>query len=121
MDGSENLGDSSLLNKNAMLGKSKYSSVFPALKHYCRHARQQHGRRDELREAGPPWTVGTLQCNLQSINSQQKYDFSQVKEQKIMERLHRANDMIEVSNFEQALVEFNKIIFYDKNSILAPN
>ena len=33
-----------------------------------------------------------------------------------MERLHKANDMIEVSNYEQALVEFNKIIFYDKNS-----
>lgn len=33
-----------------------------------------------------------------------------------MERLHKANDMIEIGNYEQALVEFNKIIFYDKNS-----
>ena len=33
-----------------------------------------------------------------------------------MERLHKANDCIEVNNFEGALVEFNKIIFYDKNS-----
>ena len=35
-----------------------------------------------------------------------------------MERLHKANDMIEVCNYEQALVEFNKIIFYDKNSMV---
>ncbi len=33
-----------------------------------------------------------------------------------MERLHKANDCIEVNNYEGALVEFNKIIFYDKNS-----
>ena len=33
-----------------------------------------------------------------------------------MERLHKANDYIEVNNYEGALVEFNKIIFYDKNS-----
>ncbi|CDW77540.1 tetratricopeptide repeat protein 16 [Stylonychia lemnae] len=32
-----------------------------------------------------------------------------------MERLHRANDYIEVNNYEGALVEFSKIIFYDKN------
>lgn len=33
-----------------------------------------------------------------------------------MERLHKANDCIEINNFEGALIEFNKIIFYDKNS-----
>ena len=33
-----------------------------------------------------------------------------------MERLHKANDMIEINNLEAALVEFSKIIFYDKNS-----
>jgi hypothetical protein len=33
-----------------------------------------------------------------------------------MEKLHRANDMIEVNNLEGALVEFSKIIFYDKTS-----
>ena len=33
-----------------------------------------------------------------------------------MERLHKANDYIEVNNYEGALVEFSKIIFYDKNS-----
>lgn len=35
-----------------------------------------------------------------------------------MERLHRANDMIEINNLEGALVEFSKIIFYDKNSMI---
>lgn len=45
----------------------------------------------------------------------QKYDFQQVKEQKIMERLHSANDRIENDDMEGALNEFNKIIFYDKN------
>jgi hypothetical protein len=39
-----------------------------------------------------------------------------VKEQKIMERLHKANDLIEINNLEGALIEFSKIIFYDKNS-----
>lgn len=38
-----------------------------------------------------------------------------MKEQKIIERLHRANDLIEVNNFEGALVEFQKILFFDKN------
>jgi hypothetical protein len=33
-----------------------------------------------------------------------------------MERLHKANDLIEINNLEGALVEFSKIIFYDKNS-----
>ena len=32
-----------------------------------------------------------------------------------MEKLHRANDMIEINNYEGALVEFTKIIFFDKN------
>ncbi len=38
-----------------------------------------------------------------------------MKEQKIIERLHRANDLIEVNNYEGALVEFQKILFFDKN------
>ncbi len=38
-----------------------------------------------------------------------------MKEQKIIERLHRANDFIEVNNYEGALVEFQKILFFDKN------
>lgn len=38
-----------------------------------------------------------------------------------MERLHKANDLIEVNNLEGALVEFSKIIFYDKNSKLVPS
>lgn len=29
--------------------------------------------------------------------------------------MHRANDLIEVNNFEGALVEFQKILFFDKN------
>jgi tetratricopeptide (TPR) repeat protein len=33
-----------------------------------------------------------------------------------MEKLHNANNMIEVNNLEGALSEFTKIIFYDKNS-----
>lgn len=33
-----------------------------------------------------------------------------------MEKLHKANDMIEINNLEAALSEFTKIIFYDKNS-----
>ena len=32
-----------------------------------------------------------------------------------MERLHRANSFLEVNNLDCALVEFSKIIFYDKN------
>lgn len=35
-----------------------------------------------------------------------------------MERLHKANDLLEVNDLEQALCEFNKILFYDKNSKL---
>jgi hypothetical protein len=33
-----------------------------------------------------------------------------------MERLHRANDFIEINDLEGALAEFNKILFYDKKS-----
>lgn len=35
---------------------------------------------------------------------------------KIMERLHKANDLLEVNDYEGALIEFNKIVFFDKNS-----
>jgi len=45
----------------------------------------------------------------------QKFDFSKVKEEKKMEKLKRANDKIEVNDFEGALSEFSKILFYDKN------
>ena len=39
-----------------------------------------------------------------------------MKQQKIMERLQAASFHIESQNYEQALLEFAKIIFYDKNS-----
>ena len=49
------------------------------------------------------------------IVQEEKYNFADVKKKNIMERLHRANDMIEVNDLEGALTEFSKIIFYDKN------
>lgn len=33
-----------------------------------------------------------------------------------MEKLHWANDYIEEGNLEEALSQFNKILFYDKKS-----
>lgn len=35
-----------------------------------------------------------------------------------MEKLHRANDYLEEGNLEEALAQFNKILFYDKRSKL---
>ena len=39
-----------------------------------------------------------------------------MKQQKIMERLHNVSERIERHDYEGALAEFTKIIFYDKNS-----
>ena len=43
------------------------------------------------------------------------FSYTQVKEQKIMERLQAATECISRLDFEAAIVEFNKVIFYDKN------
>lgn len=42
-----------------------------------------------------------------------------MKQQKIMERLHNASERIERHDYEGAIAEFSKIIFYDKNSKIA--
>ena len=46
----------------------------------------------------------------------QKFNLADVREQKILEKLHRANDYIEINDLESALSEFSKILFFDKNS-----
>ena len=43
------------------------------------------------------------------------FSYTQVKEQKIMERLQAATECVSRLDFEAAIVEFNKVIFYDKN------
>jgi len=45
----------------------------------------------------------------------QKYEFSRIRESKILERLRKAESALEQDELEQALVEFNKVIFYDKS------
>lgn len=44
----------------------------------------------------------------------QKYDFSRVKEDKILEKLRGAEEALETDDFETALMYFNKVIFFDK-------
>ena len=41
------------------------------------------------------------------------FDFNQVKEQKIMEKLQKGTEFVEATDYESALIEFNKVIFYD--------
>lgn len=43
-----------------------------------------------------------------------RMDFNQIKEEKILEKLRRAEDALEREDLDQALVEFNKVLFYDK-------
>jgi len=43
-----------------------------------------------------------------------KYDFNRIKEDKILEKLRRAEEALEGDDLDQALVEFNKVLFYDK-------
>jgi Tfp pilus assembly protein PilF len=45
----------------------------------------------------------------------QKYEFSRIREEKILERLRKAEQALEEDDLEQALVEFNKVLFYDKS------
>ena len=45
---------------------------------------------------------------------QSKYDFNQIKEDKILEKLRRAEEALEQDDLDTALVEFNKVLFYDK-------
>ena len=42
-------------------------------------------------------------------------DFNQVKEKNILERLQSATEQVNQMNYEGALIEFNKVLFYDKN------
>ena len=46
---------------------------------------------------------------------QSKYDFNQIKEDKILEKLRRAEEALEQEDLDLALVEFNKVLFYDKS------
>ena len=43
------------------------------------------------------------------------FDFNQVKEKMIMERLQAATEQVNQMHYERALIEFNKVLFYDKN------
>ena len=43
------------------------------------------------------------------------FDFGSVKEKKIMEKLQSATDLVNKMEYEGALIEFNKVLFYDKN------
>ena len=45
---------------------------------------------------------------------QSKFDFNQIKEDKILEKLRRAEEALEQEDLDLALVEFNKVLFYDK-------
>ena len=45
---------------------------------------------------------------------QSKFDFNQIKEDKILEKLRRAEEALEQDDLDTALVEFNKVLFYDK-------
>ena len=45
---------------------------------------------------------------------QGKFDFNQIKEDKILEKLRRAEEALECDDLDTALVEFNKVLFYDK-------
>ena len=46
---------------------------------------------------------------------EQKYDFNRIKEEKICEKLRKAEEAIENEDYEAALTDFNKVLFYDKN------
>ena len=48
------------------------------------------------------------------IYVQSKFDFNQIKEDKILEKLRRAEEALEQEDLDLALVEFNKVLFYDK-------
>ena len=43
-----------------------------------------------------------------------RLDFNQIKEEKILEKLKGAEEALERDDLDQALVEFNKVLFYDK-------
>ena len=43
-----------------------------------------------------------------------KFEFNQIKEDKILEKLRRAEEALECDDLDTALVEFNKVLFYDK-------
>ena len=45
---------------------------------------------------------------------QSKFDFNQIKEDKILEKLRKAEEALEQEDLDLALVEFNKVLFYDK-------
>lgn len=43
-----------------------------------------------------------------------KFDFNAIKEEKILDKLRKAEVALEEENHDQALIEFNKVLFYDK-------
>ena len=43
-----------------------------------------------------------------------KWDFAQIKEDKILEKLRQAEEALEDEDLDKALVDFNKVLFYDK-------
>eukprot|EP00354_Favella_ehrenbergii_P002757 CAMPEP_0170471194 /NCGR_PEP_ID=MMETSP0123-20130129/13477_1 /TAXON_ID=182087 /ORGANISM="Favella ehrenbergii, Strain Fehren 1" /LENGTH=94 /DNA_ID=CAMNT_0010738725 /DNA_START=64 /DNA_END=348 /DNA_ORIENTATION=- len=43
-----------------------------------------------------------------------KFDYNQIKEDKILEKLRKAEEALECEDLDTALVEFNKVLFYDK-------
>lgn len=48
------------------------------------------------------------------IGLEARLDFNHIKEEKILEKLRKAEEALEREDLDQALVEFNKVIFYDK-------
>lgn len=44
-----------------------------------------------------------------------RLDFNSIKEDKILDKLRRAEEALENEDHDQALVEFNKVLFYDKS------
>lgn len=62
----------------------------------------------------PGQLTGTSIFDVIYVKLLQKYEFSRIREEKILERLRKAELALEKDELEQALVEFNKVLFYDK-------
>ncbi|CAI2365018.1 unnamed protein product [Moneuplotes crassus] len=74
---------------------------------------------DEINRKNKEELAESIQSDQESSvkgnDNMDKFIFSDVKKQIIIDRLHRANDFVEVGDLESALCEFNKILFYDKS------
>ena len=48
------------------------------------------------------------------VDHSEKFNFKEARKQIVVDRLHRARDFVDTGDFESALYEFNKIMFYEK-------